>query len=39
MLFTGGLVLGRHAGYGTKAGFAMAGLGTALMVAVIALGG
>lgn len=40
MLFVGGLALGRHAGYGSlKAGFAMAGLGTALVVAIIALGG
>ncbi len=40
MLFTGGLALGRHAGYGgLRVGFAMAGLGTALVGAVIALGG
>ena len=40
MLFIGGLALGRHAGYGSwKAGLMLAGLGTALVAAVIALGG
>ena len=40
MLFAGGLALGRYAGYGSwKAGLLMAGLGTALTVAIIALGG
>jgi hypothetical protein len=40
MLFAGGLALGRHAGYGSwKVGFLMAGLGTALVVAINALGG
>jgi hypothetical protein len=40
MLFAGGLALGRHAGYGSwKVGFQMAGLGTALVVAINALGG
>ena len=40
MLFGGGLALGRHAGYGSwKVGFMMAGLGTALVVAINALGG
>ena len=40
MLFAGGLALGRHAGYGNwKVGFLMAGLGTALVVAINALGG
>ena len=40
MLFFGGLALGRYAGYGSwKVGFMMAGLGTALVAAVIALGG
>ena len=40
MLFCGGLALGRYAGYGSwKAGFMMAGLGTALVVAIKALGG
>ena len=40
MLFLGGLALGRYAGYGSwKVGFLMAGLGTALVMAVIALGG
>ena len=40
MLFFGGLALGRYAGYGSwKVGFMMAGLGTALIAAVIALGG
>jgi hypothetical protein len=40
MLFVGGLALGRHAGYGgLKVGFMMAGLGTALVVAINALGG
>jgi hypothetical protein len=40
MLFLGGLALGRYAGYGSlKVGFMMAGLGTALVAAVMALGG
>ena len=40
MLFFGGLALGRYAGYGSwKVGLMMAGLGTALVTAVIALGG
>ena len=40
MLFFGGLALGRYAGYGSwKVGFMMAGLGTALVAAVMALGG
>ena len=40
MLFIGGLALGRYAGYGSwKAGLMMAGLGTALVAAIIALGG
>ena len=40
MLFLGGLALGRFAGYGSwKVGFMMAGLGTALVVAIILLGG
>jgi len=40
MLFAGGLALGRHAGYGSwKVGLMMAGLGAALVAAVMALGG
>jgi VIT1/CCC1 family predicted Fe2+/Mn2+ transporter len=40
MLFFGGLALGRYAGYGSfKVGFMMAGLGTVLVAAVMALGG
>ena len=40
MLFFGGLALGRYAGYGSlKVGLMMAGLGTALVVAINALGG
>jgi len=40
MLFFGGLALGQHAGYGSwKVGFMMAGLGTALVFAIRALGG
>jgi VIT1/CCC1 family predicted Fe2+/Mn2+ transporter len=40
MLFFGGLALGRYAGYGSwKAGLMMVGLGTALTVAIVALGG
>jgi hypothetical protein len=40
MLFFGGLALGRHAGYGSwKAGLMMMGLGTLLVLAIIALGG
>ena len=40
MLFVGGLARGRFAGYGSwRTGFAMIGLGIALVAAVIALGG
>ena len=40
MLFVGGLALGRYAGYGSwKVGFLMAGLGSALVIAINALGG
>jgi hypothetical protein len=40
MLFFGGLALGRYAGYGSwKAGVIMAGLGTGLVGAIMALGG
>jgi hypothetical protein len=40
MLFAGGLALGKYAGYGSwKVGLMMAGLGSALMVAINALGG
>jgi VIT1/CCC1 family predicted Fe2+/Mn2+ transporter len=40
MLFFGGLALGRYAGYGGwKAGLTMVGLGTALVIAINALGG
>jgi VIT1/CCC1 family predicted Fe2+/Mn2+ transporter len=40
MLFAGGLALGRYAGYGSwKVGCLMAGLGTALVLAINALGG
>jgi hypothetical protein len=40
MLFIGGLALGRYAGYGSwKVGLMMAGLGTALVAAITALGG
>lgn len=40
MLFGGGLALGRYAGYGSwKAGFAMMGLGAALVALIIWLGG
>jgi hypothetical protein len=40
MLFFGGLALGRYAGYGTwRTGFMMAGIGTALVIAINALGG
>ncbi len=40
MLFFGGLALGRHAGYGSwRVGCMMAGLGTALVLAINALGG
>ena len=40
MLFVGGLALGRYAGYGSwRAGFLMAGLGSALVIAINALGG
>jgi hypothetical protein len=40
MLFFGGLALGRYAGYGSwRTGFVMMGLGAALVLAIIALGG
>ncbi len=40
MLVLGGLALGRYAGYGSwRAGFMMAALGTALVIAINALGG
>lgn len=40
MLFVGGLALGRYAGYGSwRTGFVLMGLGAALVVAIIALGG
>jgi hypothetical protein len=40
MLFFGGLALGRYAGYGSwKVGLMMAGLGTAIVIAINALGG
>ena len=40
MLFFGGMALGRYAGYGGwKAGFVMVALGTALVAAIMALGG
>ncbi len=40
MLFFGGLALGRYAGYGSwRTGFAMAGLGTVMILAINALGG
>ena len=40
MLFFGGLALGRYAGYGSwRVGMMMVGLGTALVVAINALGG
>ncbi|MGZ9075572.1 MAG: hypothetical protein ACXW13_07325 [Burkholderiaceae bacterium] len=40
MLFFGGLALGRYAGYGSwKVGLMMAGLGTLIVAAIIALGG
>jgi hypothetical protein len=40
LLFLGGLALGRYAGYGSwKVGLMMAGLGSALVVAINALGG
>ena len=40
MMFFGGLALGRYAGYGSwKAGLIMTGLGTGLVLAIIALGG
>jgi hypothetical protein len=40
MLFFGGLALGRYAGYGSwKVGLSMVGLGTALVAAIMALGG
>jgi hypothetical protein len=40
MLFIGGLALGRYAGYGSwRVGLMMAGLGTAVVIAINALGG
>jgi hypothetical protein len=40
MLFFGGLALGRYAGYGSwKSGLLMVGVGTALVIAINALGG
>jgi hypothetical protein len=40
MLFGGGLALGRYAGYGSwRAGLMMVGVGTALVIAINALGG
>ena len=40
MLFFGGLGLGRYAGYGSwRVGFMMIGLGTAIVIAINALGG
>ncbi|HZZ93769.1 MAG TPA: hypothetical protein VFE23_14505 [Usitatibacter sp.] len=40
MLFMGGRSLGRHAGYGGwRTGFSMMGLGAAVIVAIMALGG
>jgi VIT1/CCC1 family predicted Fe2+/Mn2+ transporter len=40
MLFLGGHILGRYAGYGSwKAGFLLMALGTALVVTIMALGG
>jgi len=40
MLFVGGLALGRYAGYGSwRVGLMMVGLGTALVIAINALGG
>jgi len=40
MLFVGGLALGKHAGYGSwKVGLMTVGLGTALVIAINALGG
>ena len=40
MLFVGGFALGRYAGYGSwKVGLLMIGLGTALVTAIMALGG
>jgi VIT1/CCC1 family predicted Fe2+/Mn2+ transporter len=40
MMFLAGLALGRYAGYGSwKTGFMMAGLGTVVVAAVVALGG
>jgi len=40
MLFFGGLALGRYAGYGSwRVGLIMAALGTALILAINALGG
>lgn len=40
MLFFGGLALGRYAGYGSwKVGFMLAGLGSVLVAAIVALGG
>jgi VIT1/CCC1 family predicted Fe2+/Mn2+ transporter len=40
MLFVGGLALGRYAGYGSwRVGLMMVGVGTALVIAINALGG
>jgi len=40
MLFFGGLALGRYAGYGSwRVGLMMVALGTALILAINALGG
>ena len=40
LLFFGGLALGRYAGYSSwKLGFMMVGIGTALLWAILALGG
>jgi len=40
MLFAGGLALGRYAGYGSwRVGLMMVGVGTALVIAINALGG
>ncbi len=40
MLFCGGLILGRYAGYGSwKAGFMMVALGSVLVAIIVALGG
>jgi hypothetical protein len=40
MLFAGGMVLGRYAGYGNwRVGISMAALGAVIVVAINALGG